>query len=152
MLLDGDVHVFGAGSHFTIPAGAVHGVWNGGAVEARAVWRTLPALRTLELFEDIDGLYRAGVVAPTEMPSLTMWATLLTEYRDILRLAAKPAGRGPRRVRAAGDVGRRRGYLPRRELRAEAETRHGLASGVGDGCSSPPSSLRSTRRPAARAA
>ena len=68
---------------------------------ARAVWRTLPALRTLELFEDIDGLYRAGVVAPDEMPSVTMWATLLTEYRDVLRLAAKPAPAGPRRLRAA---------------------------------------------------
>jgi mannose-6-phosphate isomerase-like protein (cupin superfamily) len=120
--LDGDVHVFGAGSSFTIPAGAVHGVWNGGTVEARAVWRTLPALRTLELFEDIDGLYRSGVVASDEMPSLTMWATLLTEYRDVLRLAAKPASAVRGVFALLASFGRRRGYLPRRELRAEAES------------------------------
>jgi mannose-6-phosphate isomerase-like protein (cupin superfamily) len=122
VLLDGSVHVFGAGSSFTIPAGAVHGVWNGGSVQARAVWRTLPALRTLDLFEDIDGLYRSGVVASDEMPTLTMWATLLTEYRDVLRLAAKPASvvRGVFALLAS--LGRRRGYLPRRALPVEAES------------------------------
>jgi mannose-6-phosphate isomerase-like protein (cupin superfamily) len=122
VLLDGEVHVFGAGSHFTIPAGAVHGVWNGGDVSARAVWRTLPALRTLELFEDIDGLYKAGVVEADAMPSVTMWATLLTEYRDVLRLAAKPASvvRGVFALLAS--FGRRRGYLPRRRELPAPET------------------------------
>jgi quercetin dioxygenase-like cupin family protein len=123
VLLDGTVHVFGPGSSFTIPAGAVHGVWNAGAVPAHAVWRTLPALRTLELFEDIDTLYRDGVVPASEMPSITMWATLLTEYRDVLRLAARPASvvRGVFAVLAS--FGRRRGYLPRRRELPSARER-----------------------------
>ena len=122
VLLDGEEHVYGAGSHFTIPAGAVHGVWNGGGVEARAVWRTLPALRTLELFEDIDGLYKAGVIEPQKMPTVMMWATLLTEYRDVLRLAAKPASVVRAVFATLAAFGRRRGYLPRRRELPAPET------------------------------
>jgi mannose-6-phosphate isomerase-like protein (cupin superfamily) len=122
VLLDGQVTVHGAGTSFTIPAGAVHGVWNGGEVEARAVWRTLPALRTLELFEDIDRLYRTRIVEPDRMPTVTMWATLLTEYRDVLRLAAKPASLVRGAFALLASFGRRRGYLPRRDLPAEAES------------------------------
>ena len=142
--LDGDVHVFGAGSSFTIPAGAVHGVWNGGAVEARAVWRTLPALRTLELFEDIDGLYRSGVVG--------------------VRRDAQPDDVGdavdgvPRRPAPGGQAGVGWSAACSRCWRASAAAAatsrapralrrgrngHGLTSGVGNDRSSPPSSLRS---------
>jgi len=111
--VEGVDRLHGAGETFAIAPGAVHGVWNDGDEETRAVWRTLPALRTLDLFESIDGLYRDGRVEHDKMPGLLVWATLLTEYRDVLRLAVKPAAlvRGVFAVLAG--LGRVRGYGPR---------------------------------------
>jgi len=111
--VDGVERRYGAGEKFVIAPGAVHGVWNDGDEEARAVWRTLPALRTLELFESIDGLYRDGRVDPEKMPGVLVWATLLTEYRDVLRLAVGPAGVVRGVFAALARIGRLRGYGPR---------------------------------------
>jgi mannose-6-phosphate isomerase-like protein (cupin superfamily) len=101
---------YGAGETFAIAPRAVHAVWNDGDEEARAVWRTLPALRTLELFECLDGLYRERRIEPDAMPGLLVWATLLTEYRDVLRLAAGPPGLVRGVFAALAGVGRLRGY------------------------------------------
>ena len=108
--VDGVERRYGAGETFAIAPGAVHGVWNDGDEEARAVWRTLPALRTLDLFESIDGLYRNGRIEPDKMPGLLVWATLLTEYRDVLRLAAGPAVLVRGAFAALARLGRLRGY------------------------------------------
>jgi mannose-6-phosphate isomerase-like protein (cupin superfamily) len=108
--VDGVERRYGAGEAFAIPPGAVHGVWNDGDDEARAVWRTLPALRTLDLLESIDGLYRDGRIEPGRMPGLLVWATLLTEYRDVLRLAAGPALVVRGVFAALARLGRLRGY------------------------------------------
>jgi quercetin dioxygenase-like cupin family protein len=118
--VEGVERLYGAGESFAIAPGAVHGVWNDGDEEARAVWRTLPALRTLELFESIDGLYRDGRVERDKMPGLLVWATLLTEYRDVLRLAVKPAGLVRGVFAALAGLGRRRGYGPRSRSLARA--------------------------------
>ena len=79
------------GETFAIAPGAVHSVWNDGDEDARAVWRILPALRTLDFFRALDRLYRDGRIERDKMPGLLVWATLLTEYRDVLQLAARPA-------------------------------------------------------------
>lgn len=110
---------YGAGETFAIAPGAVHVVWNAGDEDARARWRTLPALRTLELFQALDGLYRDGRIERDKMPGVLVWATLLTEYRDVLRLAARPAPvvRGAFAMLAA--LGRLRGYgVPARAYHA----------------------------------
>jgi quercetin dioxygenase-like cupin family protein len=80
-----------AGEAFSIAPGAVHSVWNEAEEDARAVWRVLPALRTLDFFSALDRLYRAGRIESDKMPGLLVWATLLTEYRDVIQLAARPA-------------------------------------------------------------
>jgi hypothetical protein len=80
-----------AGETFAIAPGAVHSVWNDADEDARAVWRILPALRTIDLFRSLDGLYRDGRIERDKMPGLLVWAALLAEYRDVLRLAARPA-------------------------------------------------------------
>jgi quercetin dioxygenase-like cupin family protein len=118
--VDGVERTYGPGESFEIPRGAVHGVWNDGDEEARATWRTLPALRTLDFFKDVDALYRSGRVAPDEMPSVLVWATLLTEYRDVLRLAARPAPLVRGAFAALARLGRRRGYGPQAQLASRA--------------------------------
>ncbi len=118
--IEGVDRTYRAGESFVIPAGAVHAVWNDGEDEARAVWRTVPGLRTLELFESIGALYREGRVPEDEMPGLLVWATLLDEYRDVLRLAAKPAGLVRGAFAALAQIGRRRGYGPRPRALARA--------------------------------
>ena len=112
-LEDGE-RVYAAGESFEIPRAAVHGVWNDGDVEARAIWRTLPALNTLHLLEDIDSLYATGRVKPDAMPSVLVWATLLTAYRGVLRLGAGPAPLVRGVFAALAVVGRMRGYGPQR--------------------------------------
>ena len=51
-----------------IPRGAVHQMWNAGAVPARADWRTSPAGRTGRWFADIDRLLSSGRVGATACP------------------------------------------------------------------------------------
>jgi quercetin dioxygenase-like cupin family protein len=111
--VDGVERTYRAGDTFAIAPGAVHGVWNEGDEEARAVWRTLPGLRTLDLFKAIDGLYRDGRIERDKAPGLLVWATLLTEYRDVLQLAAKPAFLVRGAFAALARLGRLRGYAPR---------------------------------------
>ena len=100
-----------AGERFAIAPGAVHSVWNGSGDDARALWRTLPALRTLDLFTSLDRLYRDGRIESDKMPGLLVWATLLTEYRDVLRLAARPAVLVRGAFVALARLGRLRGRL-----------------------------------------
>jgi hypothetical protein len=88
-------------------------MWNGSDEPARVLWQTKPAGRTLEWFEAIDGLHREGRTRGNGMPGPRTMAVLLTEYRDVFRLAARPAPvvRGGLALLAA--IGRATGAGPR---------------------------------------
>lgn len=83
--VDGAEHRLVPGDALDIPAGAVHQMWNAGDEPARAIWETRPAGRTLEWFRALDA---AGGAERTPTP-LAM-APLLTKYRDVFRLSARP--------------------------------------------------------------
>jgi mannose-6-phosphate isomerase-like protein (cupin superfamily) len=51
--LDGVTRTLAAGDEFTVPAGAVHAMWNASDAPARATWEVAPRLRTEEMFETI---------------------------------------------------------------------------------------------------
>jgi len=111
--VDGDERVLAAGDTIDIPVRAVHQMWNAGAEPARVLWRTSPAGRTLEWFEALDALQREGRVMKSGIPSPLAMSVLLTEYRDVFRLA------GPDPVlrtafAALAPLGRMRGYSTKR--------------------------------------
>ena len=108
--VDGDERVVRAGDTLDIPRGAVHQMWNAGDNPARVRWTTTPAGRTLDWFTAIDALHREGKVGKDGMPGPLAFGVLLTEYRDVFRLAAKPEPVVRGAMAALGAVGRRRGY------------------------------------------
>jgi mannose-6-phosphate isomerase-like protein (cupin superfamily) len=108
--VDGVERDLGAGETLDIPSGAVHQMWNPGSDTARALWQTRPAGRTEQWFTDIDAVYREGRVGRNGMPGSLAYGVLLTEYRDVFRLAvpAEPVVRGA--LALLSIVGRARGY------------------------------------------
>jgi quercetin dioxygenase-like cupin family protein len=107
--LAGEVRSYSAGEEFDVPRGTIHTFWNPGDGSARVRWRTSPAGRTEQWFRAINRIQVEGRVGKDGMPSPLAFGVLLTEYRDIFRLA------GPDRLlRPAlallGEIGRRRGY------------------------------------------
>jgi quercetin dioxygenase-like cupin family protein len=111
--VDGNERVLEAGDTIDIPARAVHQMWNAGAEPARVLWRTSPAGRTLEWFEALDALQREGRVMKSGIPSPLAMSVLLTEYRDVFRLAGPdPVLRTAFAVLAP--LGRLRGYSTKR--------------------------------------
>jgi quercetin dioxygenase-like cupin family protein len=52
------VRELSAGETLDIDAGVVHKMWNDGAVQARTLWQTRPALRTEEFFEQTSEVFR----------------------------------------------------------------------------------------------
>jgi quercetin dioxygenase-like cupin family protein len=94
-LLEGRLHVrvdgveraLAAGETIEIPHGSVHQMWNADANPARAIWRTSPRGRTEEWFRAIDRLHGGGRVGKDGMPDPLAFSALLTEYRDVVRLA-----------------------------------------------------------------
>ena len=87
----------------------IHTFWNPGDGSARVRWRTSPAVRTEQWFRAINRIQVEGRVGKDGMPGPLAFGVLLTEYRDVFRLA------GPDRLlRPAlallGEIGRRRGY------------------------------------------
>ena len=105
---DRDV-ALGPGETIEIPRGTRHQLWSANG-ETRARWQTSPGGRTLEWFEAIDGLHRLRRVGRNGMPGPLAFATLLTKYDDVFRLAVGP----DRLVRGAlaplAAIGRTRGY------------------------------------------
>lgn len=83
----GEVHELGAGEAIEIPRGAVHRMWSAGEQPTRATWTTAPAGRTEQWFRAIDALSREGRLGADGMPGPLAFAVLLTEYRDVFRLA-----------------------------------------------------------------
>ena len=108
--VDGEDRVLGAGDTLDIERGTVHQMWNASDAATRVRWTTSPAGRTLEWFTAIDALHREGKVGKDGMPGPLAFGVLLTEYRDVFRLAAKPEPVVRGAMAALGAVGRRRGY------------------------------------------
>jgi quercetin dioxygenase-like cupin family protein len=103
-----------SGEVIDIPRGAVHQMWNPGTEPARVVWQTRPGGRTEEWFTSIDALYREGRVGRNGMPGPLAFGTLLTEYRDVFRLAAGPEPLVRCVLAVLAVFGRMRGYGPAR--------------------------------------
>jgi mannose-6-phosphate isomerase-like protein (cupin superfamily) len=107
--VDGTEHVLGPGDTLDIPRGAVHQMWNPGEVEARATWRTAPAMRTASWFRAIDGLHRSGRVGSNGTPGPLAVGVMLNEYRDVFRLAGPDLVLRPA-FALLGAIGCARGY------------------------------------------
>lgn len=107
--LEGEVHEVGAGEAIEIPRGAVHRMWSAGQQPTRAAWTTAPAGRTEQWFRAIDALHREGRVGADGMPGPLAFAVLLTEYRDVFRLAGPDSLLRPALAMLA-TIGRARGY------------------------------------------
>jgi mannose-6-phosphate isomerase-like protein (cupin superfamily) len=118
--VDDEERELASGDTLDIPPGAVHQMWNEGVEPATALWQTRPALRTLEWFETIDSLHREGRVAGNGMPGPLAFATLLTEYRDVFRLAVGPDPLVRGVLAALAPLGRLKGYGPRPRVRTDA--------------------------------
>jgi mannose-6-phosphate isomerase-like protein (cupin superfamily) len=108
--VDGVERDLRAGETLDIPPRAVHQMWNPGSELSRALWQTRPRGRTEQWFTDIDALYREGRVGKNGPPGPLAFGVLLTEYRDVFRLAvpAEPVVRAG--LSALAVVGRARGY------------------------------------------
>lgn len=107
--LDGRERVLAAGEQIEIARGAVHQIWNPAGEPARVLWRTAPGGRTLQWFRAIDRLHREGRVGGKGMPGPLAFAVLLTEYRDVFRLAGPDPLLRPA-LAALALLGRARGY------------------------------------------
>jgi quercetin dioxygenase-like cupin family protein len=107
--VDGEERVLRAGDVLEIPRGTVHQMWNPGPAEARAIWRTTPAMRTASWFRAIDAVHRSGRVGSNGMPGPLAYGVMLSEYRDVFRLAGPDLLLRPA-LAALGAIGRARGY------------------------------------------
>ena len=82
----GSTRVYEAGESFEVPRGTVHTMGPAGEDGARARWEVRPALRTEQMFRDIEA---AGVAAGGRPGPMAM-APLLATYRDEFRLGRIP--------------------------------------------------------------
>jgi quercetin dioxygenase-like cupin family protein len=105
----GEERVLGPGETLDIQRGVVHQMWNPGETEARAIWRTTPAMRTASWFRAIDALHRSGRVGSNGMPGPLAFGVMLSEYRDVFRLAGPDLVLRPA-FAVLGAIGRARGY------------------------------------------
>lgn len=106
-------HELGPGAGLDIPQGTPHQMWNPFDQPARATWRTRPALRTEDWFRAIDRLHREGRVGKNGMPGPLAFGVLLTEYRDVFRLASPPDVVARPLLGVLGLIGVLRGYRAR---------------------------------------
>jgi quercetin dioxygenase-like cupin family protein len=105
----GEERVLRVGDVLEIPRETVHQMWNPGAAEARAIWRTAPAMRTASWFRAIDAVHRSGRVGSNGMPGPLAYGVMLSEYRDVFRLAGPDLLLRPA-LATLGAIGRARGY------------------------------------------
>lgn len=110
--VDGEERSLGPGDTLEVARGAPHQMWNPGDAETRALWVTRPRGRTDRWFEALDRLQREGRVGKDGMPGPLAFGVLLTEYRDVFRLAVGPDPVVRTAMRGLGAIGRRRGYRP----------------------------------------
>ncbi len=102
----------GPGETLDIPRQTSHQMWNPGGEQARVVWRTRPRGRTEQWFTALDALQRQGRVGRDGMPGPLAFGAMLTEYRDVFRLAVGPDPVVRGALALLGVVGRARGYRP----------------------------------------
>lgn len=107
--LKGEVRDLRAGDAVEIPRGAVHRLWNPEQEAARAIWRTSPAGRTEQWFRALDALHREGRTGKNGEPGPLAFGVLLSEYRDVFRLAGPDFLLRPP-LALLGALGRARGY------------------------------------------
>jgi mannose-6-phosphate isomerase-like protein (cupin superfamily) len=79
----------GPGETLDVPRGTAHQMWNAGEGDTRAIWRTMPAGRTLEWFRALHAAADGGRASALAV------APLLREYDDVFRLAAPKAVMAP---------------------------------------------------------
>jgi quercetin dioxygenase-like cupin family protein len=104
--------ILNAGDELVIPRGVPHQMWNPSAEPARVAWQTRPRGRTEQWFTAIDSLHRQGCVGRNGMPGPLAFGALLSEYRDVFRLAVRPEAVVGGAVALLGMLGRARGYRP----------------------------------------
>lgn len=107
--LDGEVRELGPGDSLEIPRGAVHRLWNPAEEAARATWLTTPAGRTEQWFRALDALHREGRTGKDGQPGPLAFGVLLSEYRDVFRIAGPDLLLQPA-LAFLGAIGRARGY------------------------------------------
>jgi mannose-6-phosphate isomerase-like protein (cupin superfamily) len=101
----GEHRVVRAGEKLDIPRGTAHNMWAPEG-EVRARWETTPAGRTADWYRALD---RANAESSGK-PSLLAFATLLTEYDDVFRLAVPAAPLVKVALAALAPLGRLRGH------------------------------------------
>jgi mannose-6-phosphate isomerase-like protein (cupin superfamily) len=113
--MDGVERDLAAGDAFDIPRGTVHQMWNPAAEPARVSWRTSPALRTEQWFRALDAVRRERPLGRDGMPGPLAYGVVLTEHRDVFRLAGPDWLLRPG-LAVLARIGRGRGYsaLPSR--------------------------------------
>ncbi|HST70177.1 MAG TPA: cupin domain-containing protein [Solirubrobacterales bacterium] len=107
--LDGEPRDLQPGDSLEIPRGTVHRLWNPEEEPARAIWQTFPAGRTEQWFRALDALHREGRTGKDGHPGPLAFGVLLSEYRDVFRLAGPDPLLRPA-LALLGALGRARGY------------------------------------------
>lgn len=108
--VDGEERELRPGEAIEIARGSVHQMWNPGTEPARVRWQTAPAGRTEQWFRAIDALHREGRVGRNGMPGPLAFGVLLSEYRDVFRLAVGPDWLLRPLFAGLAVIGRARGY------------------------------------------
>jgi mannose-6-phosphate isomerase-like protein (cupin superfamily) len=111
--VEGEERDLERGATLDIPRRTPHQVWNRGEVETRALWQTRPAGRTEDWFRSIDRLIREGKVGKNGLPGPLAFGVLLSEYRDVFRLASPPDVLARPLLGVLGLLGLMRGYRAR---------------------------------------
>jgi hypothetical protein len=84
-------------------------MWNPGSPPPRAIWRTSPPGRTERWFRELGALQASGRVGRNGLPSPLTFGVLLSEYRDVIRLAGPDTLFRPA-LAALAVLGRARSY------------------------------------------
>jgi quercetin dioxygenase-like cupin family protein len=108
----GEERTLSAGDTLDMLRQTPHQMWNPGDEPARVLWQTSPAGRTEEWFRSIDALHSEGRVQSNGMPGPLAFGVLLTEYRDVFRLATGPDPIVRAGLAVLAVIGRARGYAP----------------------------------------
>jgi quercetin dioxygenase-like cupin family protein len=107
--LNDEVRDLQPGDSLEIPRRVVHRLWNPEEEAARAIWQTTPAGRTEQWFRALDALHREGRTGKDSQPGPLAYGVMLSEYRDVFRLAGPDFLQRPA-LGLLATLGRARGY------------------------------------------